>query len=403
MLSIPVTLVLSQQQQDIRQQASGGCTYKFISGVGFLCVANEGASSDPIESPPHVPDNMSVTDGNTTYVGQGGYEMPETTIVLGRGVTPTLAPTATATIAPSPQQSPTVTPKATPTGGSTCGQSTCSGSTPNCINDYYSGVGKCCPTSSVYACNGKCQIDKCTTQTQTTDPNQKHGAIHHISCQNRKAFTDRVRIIMNYLDDSLKACSGNPVSTSYFQSLPITTYPNPTADSNNINCKPTKVSYYYEGLPSGSLYKPTHYVNANGSTITLSSDLVNKTAIIPLSAMDINNPVNLYITAPDTACAPTAAGQPLDGGQPAAGDNTGIVDPADQNNTNNNTNTQNPTCDPDKTSASLNKIDNADFVFWLAEFLGTKTSKGADCKSDQIIDIFDFNMLRDMRKTNGWQ
>jgi len=58
-------------------------------------------------------------------------------------------------------------------------------------------------------------------------------------------------------------------------------------------------------------------------------------------------------------------------------------------------------CDPDKTGASLNKINNADFIYWLAEFLGTKTSKDADCKTDQIIDIFDFNKLRDLNKTNG--
>lgn len=58
-------------------------------------------------------------------------------------------------------------------------------------------------------------------------------------------------------------------------------------------------------------------------------------------------------------------------------------------------------CDPDKAGISLNKINTADFAWWLAEFIGTKTSKDADCKSDQIIDIFDFNKLRDLNKTNG--
>lgn len=59
------------------------------------------------------------------------------------------------------------------------------------------------------------------------------------------------------------------------------------------------------------------------------------------------------------------------------------------------------TCDPDKTGASLNKVDDLDFAWWQAEFFGTRITKNADCKTDQIIDIFDFNKMRDIRYFNG--
>ncbi|OIP57638.1 MAG: hypothetical protein AUK12_03085 [Candidatus Levybacteria bacterium CG2_30_37_29] len=55
-----------------------------------------------------------------------------------------------------------------------------------------------------------------------------------------------------------------------------------------------------------------------------------------------------------------------------------------------------PTCDPAKGESS-GKVDNLDFDWWKDEFLGTtKTSKDSDCKQDNIIDIFDFNKLRDI-------
>lgn len=53
-------------------------------------------------------------------------------------------------------------------------------------------------------------------------------------------------------------------------------------------------------------------------------------------------------------------------------------------------------CDPNKIGASLNKIDDADFILWQAEFTGA-TTKASDCNSDNTIDIFDFNKLRDER------
>lgn len=57
-----------------------------------------------------------------------------------------------------------------------------------------------------------------------------------------------------------------------------------------------------------------------------------------------------------------------------------------------------PTCDPDKTGDSAGKVDNLDFLWWKDEFLGvaTKTDKLSDCLQDDVIDIFDFNKLRDL-------
>lgn len=55
-------------------------------------------------------------------------------------------------------------------------------------------------------------------------------------------------------------------------------------------------------------------------------------------------------------------------------------------------------CDPDKSVDSINKIDNLDFDWWLAEFTGTKpTTQDSDCDKNKVIDIFDFNKMRDMR------
>jgi len=55
------------------------------------------------------------------------------------------------------------------------------------------------------------------------------------------------------------------------------------------------------------------------------------------------------------------------------------------------------TCDPDKSGASNHIITDLDFAWWKDEFLGTKTTKDSDCKQDNIIDIFDFNKMRDLR------
>lgn len=52
-------------------------------------------------------------------------------------------------------------------------------------------------------------------------------------------------------------------------------------------------------------------------------------------------------------------------------------------------------CDPDKSGNSINKIDNLDFDWWLAEFTGTKRTGTSDCDNNKVIDIFDFNALRD--------
>lgn len=57
------------------------------------------------------------------------------------------------------------------------------------------------------------------------------------------------------------------------------------------------------------------------------------------------------------------------------------------------------TCDPEHGGSSSHVIDDADFDWWKNEFLGTLTytNKLSDCKQDNIIDIFDFNKMRDLR------
>ena len=57
------------------------------------------------------------------------------------------------------------------------------------------------------------------------------------------------------------------------------------------------------------------------------------------------------------------------------------------------------TCDPDKSDASNHIINDLDFAWWKNELLGvsTYTNKLSDCKQDNIIDIFDFNKMRDLR------
>ncbi|MDO8270176.1 MAG: hypothetical protein Q7T54_05920 [Candidatus Levybacteria bacterium] len=59
-----------------------------------------------------------------------------------------------------------------------------------------------------------------------------------------------------------------------------------------------------------------------------------------------------------------------------------------------------PFCNPDKTTGSISIVNNLDFIWWIAELTGNKQTKEADCKNDQVIDIFDFNKLRDIRYFN---
>lgn len=82
-LAVPITLTLVKQQQDQRSQASGGCTYKLVGGR-FLCFANEGESSS---TAPTVPDNVTVYEGDTAYVGEGGYVPPDMNIIYSNDTT----------------------------------------------------------------------------------------------------------------------------------------------------------------------------------------------------------------------------------------------------------------------------------------------------------------------------
>lgn len=82
-LAVPITLTLVKEQQEQRSQASGGCTYKLVGGR-FLCFANEEQSSS---TAPTVPDNMTVYEGDTAYVGEGGFVPPDMNIVYSNNTT----------------------------------------------------------------------------------------------------------------------------------------------------------------------------------------------------------------------------------------------------------------------------------------------------------------------------
>jgi len=58
-------------------------------------------------------------------------------------------------------------------------------------------------------------------------------------------------------------------------------------------------------------------------------------------------------------------------------------------------------CNPDKTGDSINIVNDLDFAWWKNEFLEIKPTKDSDCKQDNIIDIFDFNKMRDLRWFSG--
>lgn len=112
-LGLPTTL---QAQQ-------GGCVYRYVGGK-YLCVAIPGASSS---QPPIVPDNTAVSDGNTTYYGDGFAitPTPGVTYIPGYDVTPFPISTQVPTRSPSPSPSQTLSSSPPPSpitcnGGPCC-------------------------------------------------------------------------------------------------------------------------------------------------------------------------------------------------------------------------------------------------------------------------------------------
>lgn len=75
-ISLPTTIILSQQSQDLRQHASGGCHF-----VGGLCISYEGPASSEMYAP-KVPDYTSVDTGGVTYQGNYGTVPAGTTDVI---------------------------------------------------------------------------------------------------------------------------------------------------------------------------------------------------------------------------------------------------------------------------------------------------------------------------------
>jgi len=73
-LALPVTIILTQQQQDLRQRASEYCTMKLV-GTSYLCVSNYGGGTGVYGLPP----GTSTTVNGTTYYGnpEGGAALLE--------------------------------------------------------------------------------------------------------------------------------------------------------------------------------------------------------------------------------------------------------------------------------------------------------------------------------------
>ncbi len=74
MLSLPITILLVGQKQDVRQRASENCTMSFVGGR-YLCVSNTGSGTGVYGLPP----GTSTTVNGTVYYGnpEGGIAVTE--------------------------------------------------------------------------------------------------------------------------------------------------------------------------------------------------------------------------------------------------------------------------------------------------------------------------------------
>lgn len=135
-LALPITIILTQQQQDLRQRAAdlcGGCDPGYTCGYtqrGWFCM---------------------YTGNNTT----------------------------------SPSPVPVISPEATPIidwGQTNCGVSSCDFSTQTCINDTFTGVATCCPRGNNYVCNGTCQTAQCGDRSNYPEVTVTTAPVEGSSC-----------------------------------------------------------------------------------------------------------------------------------------------------------------------------------------------------------------------------
>lgn len=262
----------------------------------------------------------------------------------------------------------------------------------------YTGVSTCKTKCSATTCNGTCFVQ---TTTKTYPPGYPADVNQCIPSDPCTTTTNKpLSCSCRNSSECESGYCGASQGESYTCQRPLTSTPTPTQNANigsscTVEFFPTTQCSTYNGV---SGYLEARYVCPDGTSGIIGSQqgaCEGKDSMYQKAVTLCSGHMVCPTPSPTSTSIPTAT--------PTISQNDPYycrwfpnfcpkVTPIA-------TSTPVPLCDPNNDG----RIDSLDFDWWKAEFTGTKITKDADCKVDQVIDIFDFNKLRDLRKSNGWQ
>ncbi len=336
-------LLLSISITSFAQQ--GGCEYRLVGG-SYLCVAIPGASS---YQHPIVPDNTAVTQGNTTYYGDGYQYIPTPgiTYIPGDGQMPSFT---SPTVSPSPQAKPLTSPSPSPSKSPTPAQTSYQGQTCDTITAESARPGQ--DPNAFPSCN--------TTDTNSSGQHlycAMYSGLSYGVCQYGSA---PVGTCTNTTDPG---CAGTRLNGQ--SCVPSA---NPSQCSAGLSCQ-LEAGVYICETPKGQCTKSHSF--SNGAQCACADDCQTGLDCRAYSGGAVS--IATYCLPPIT---PAGTNNNASGGT-----NTGIAGG------------NGSTCDP----VEDGKIDENDFNVWKQEYLhAISTTRSACMSPNKTVDLLGFQAWKNI-------